>query len=76
MSIPSVEDRYLGDGVYASFDGYQIWLAVDDATNKLVAIEPSVFNALTDYVGYIREALKAAADAALQEANNNPGEPQ
>lgn len=23
-----MEDKYLGDGVYASFDGYQIWLAV------------------------------------------------
>jgi hypothetical protein len=22
-------DEYLGDGVYASFDGFQVWLAVN-----------------------------------------------
>lgn len=26
MDEKIVEDVYLGDGVYASFDGYQIWL--------------------------------------------------
>lgn len=42
-------DEYLGDGVYASFDGYQIWLAVNDHTNKAVALEPEVMRALVGY---------------------------
>lgn len=44
-----MEERYLGDGVYASFDGYQIWLAVNHHTNKVIAIEPEVFKALFGY---------------------------
>lgn len=44
-----VKDTYLGDGVYASFDNYHIWLAVDDHTNKVVALEPSVYEALVRY---------------------------
>ncbi len=43
------QDAYLGDGVYASFDGYQIWLAVNHHTNKQIAIEPNVMNALLRY---------------------------
>ena len=45
------QDRqvYLGDGVYASFDGYQIWLAVNHHENQVVALEPQVLNALVEY---------------------------
>lgn len=45
------ETTYLGDGVYAQFDGYHIWLLVgshDYPTDK-VAIEPEVFLALTSF---------------------------
>ena len=31
------KDVYLGDGVYASFDGFQIWLAVNHHENKVSA---------------------------------------
>jgi len=40
---------YLGDGVYASFDGYQIWLAVNHHSHKVVALEPDVMSSLLDY---------------------------
>ena len=42
-------DAYLGDGVYASFDGYQIWLAVNHHENKQVAMEPTVLLSLLSY---------------------------
>ncbi len=42
-------NEYLGDGVYASFDGYHIWLAANHHTNKVVALEPEVFEALIRY---------------------------
>ncbi|WP_353247298.1 hypothetical protein [Limnohabitans sp.] len=45
----SHQDTYLGDGVYASYDGYQIWLAVNHHTNKQIALEPSVMRALLVY---------------------------
>jgi len=40
------QDTYLGDGVYASFDGHAIWLAVNHHKNKQVALEPAVMAAL------------------------------
>ena len=47
------EDIYLGDGVYASFDGYQIWLAVNHHENKQVALEPKVMEALLAYANRV-----------------------
>lgn len=44
------EKRYLGDGVYASFDGYQVWLHVNHReAPPCVALEPSVIDALNRY---------------------------
>jgi predicted metal-dependent hydrolase len=37
------DEVYIGDGVYVSFDGYQIWLAANDRSNRVVALEPGVF---------------------------------
>lgn len=42
-------NTYLGDGVYASFDGFQIWLAVNHHENKQVALEPQVVKKLLAY---------------------------
>lgn len=42
-------DEYLGDGVYASFDGYHVWLAVNHHENRVVALELGVLIALTRY---------------------------
>lgn len=55
---PSPE--YLGDGVYASFDGYHIWLTTGsheerDATNR-IALEPSVYAALVRYAACVAAA--------------------
>ena len=40
---------YLGDAVYASFDGYQIWLRTRDGNDQRIALEPRVFDALVKY---------------------------
>lgn len=50
MSVPA--KVYLGDGVYASFDGYAFVLTTEngiDVTNTIV-LEPQVFIALEQYV--------------------------
>ena len=39
--------EYLGDGVYASFDGYQIWLTAEGS--RVIAIEPAVMDRLLRY---------------------------
>lgn len=41
---------YLGDAVYASFDGYHIWLHLNDHRSRgLIALDPRVFEALKRY---------------------------
>lgn len=47
-------ERYLGDAVYASFDGYQIWLRTGDGNNQRIALEPAVYAALLQYAADVR----------------------
>jgi len=50
----SSEETYLGDAVFASFDGYQILLRTDDGNDQRIFLEPSVVNALLTFI----ESLK------------------
>ena len=55
-----MEDVCLGDAVYASFDGYQIWLKTSDGisiTNK-IAIDPEVQLNLLKYLEYINKKTR------------------
>lgn len=48
--MSNVAEQYLGDGVYASFDGYQIWLDTRaQSPVSRIALEPGVFRALIAY---------------------------
>jgi hypothetical protein len=50
LPVPNVE-TYLGDGLYVSFDGWQISLrAPRDGGDHFVSLEPDVFRALLDWV--------------------------
>ena len=53
--MKQIEDRYLGDGVYASFDGYHVVLDLrgQDSTTR-IALEPNVLASLNAYVEQIR----------------------
>jgi hypothetical protein len=57
-----MSDEYLGDGVYASFDGYQIWLAVNHHENKVIALDTFVYSALCRYVDKLNDKLKEKAN--------------
>ena len=52
------QQTYLGDGVYASFDGYQIWLRVDREFGHVeqIALEPDVIIQLTAYADKVYNA--------------------
>jgi len=48
MNDPWID--YLGDGVYAQFDGYSVSLTVDDHRNEpVVVLGPRVLKALNDF---------------------------
>lgn len=68
-----IEDRYIGDGVYASSDGYYIILDLrsQDSTTR-IALEPAVYDALVAFRDDLEHAgakqrAKYAADALLAE---------
>lgn len=47
---PSHEAYYIGDGVYVTFDGYQLWVWAERANGwHRVALEPAVLRELNDY---------------------------
>lgn len=55
--LPPAE--HLGDGVYVSFDGYHLNIAVNDHRNHAVAIEPQVLANLIRYARGINAAYSA-----------------
>jgi len=55
-------ETYLGDAVYASFDGYQIWLRTGDGNNQRIALEPEVLAALFEFAKRLRS--RPAEDSA------------
>jgi hypothetical protein len=56
-----IEDRYLGDGVYASCDGYYILLDLRGQDNTTrIALEPGVFAALGRFKADLDMKIHAA----------------
>lgn len=45
--------EYLGDGAYADFDGYQVWITITTSngivTTNEIALEPKVMQRLINY---------------------------
>jgi hypothetical protein len=51
----SGQETYLGDGLYASFDGWQIVLrAPDDPVDRVVYLDPEVMDALIKFSNALR----------------------
>ena len=54
------KETYLGDGLYASFDGFMIWLrAPREHGDHIVALEPEVLQA---FMQFLRDNLKGPHD--------------
>lgn len=75
------KEVYLGDGAYARFDGFQIWVRADrDGRRHEVALEPEAFAELVRFEHSVRSAqntttLSATGSAAFVEAIVNPPQP-
>ena len=61
------EKTYLGDGVYASFDGYQVWIWTSNGieNSPRIALEPGVLDALNAYDRRCRTVRAAPPDEPL-----------
>lgn len=56
MSEDEYPRHYIGDGVYASFDGYQLWLKTGGSE---VALEPAVFRSMLLYIESLGKRVAA-----------------
>jgi hypothetical protein len=61
LNMPMVEKvdpnrDYLGDGVYCTFDGRQVWIWTSDGiyNSPRIALEPEVFERLSEYYKRMR----------------------
>lgn len=52
-----MKKTYLGDGLFASFDGYRIWLTAENGIHVMdkVALEPAVYQSL---LGWVEQEVK------------------
>jgi len=59
MDTPNlIPDEYLGDGVYASFDGYHIVLDLRAQDTSRIALDPDVLCALDRFRGRVRDTQR------------------
>ena len=70
-TMPKVDDDYmdyLGDGVYAYYDGYHIVLELTaQVPRDRIALEPPVFSNLIKYHSVIKELLREKANKSQHE---------
>ena len=54
-----IEKRYIGDAVYANFDGYHIVLTTSDGIRdtNTIALEPGVMNSLIKFKNDLTKAI-------------------
>jgi hypothetical protein len=67
-------ETYLGDAVYASFDGYHIWLRTGDGRDQRIALEPSVYANLIRYRDSLYKPLTKAEQEWLDKQDETPSE--
>lgn len=60
--IDGMPHSYLGDGVYAMFDGFGIWLRANDHREEMcsdkIYMEPSVIRAFNNFVNLMADYSK------------------
>lgn len=56
----SQHKSYLGDGVYADFDGWAIVLTTENgvATTNTIVLEPEIWTMLKQYVNYLETSTR------------------
>lgn len=65
-----IENKYIGDGVEASFDGYHIWLKTVDGNNNEIALEPDVLKRFDQYRAYVAKTIELAKSGAVDDGDS------
>lgn len=57
---------YLGDAVYASFDGYRVKLRTGDGRENVVYLEPEVLDMLAAFVQQIKQSAEGVGNRDIE----------
>lgn len=55
MTDEKIQPAHLGDGAYASFDGYHLNLAANHHLNHVISLEPAVLAELIRYARLVNQ---------------------
>jgi len=64
MSENEKIESYLGDGVYASWDGYHVWLDLRMQGEERIALEPAALQRLDEFRDRISKMLREGKTSA------------
>ena len=56
-------ETYIGDAVYASFDGFHVKLRTGDGNSQVIYLDPEVFENLVEFEKYARAEARALMNA-------------
>jgi len=66
---------YLGDGLYAKFDGWNFWLRTRRETgDHYIALEPDVLASFLEFVRTARPDLRAIGGWTARASDNGDGQ--
>lgn len=76
MGLLVGEKVYLGDGAYAQFDSWGIWLTTEDGyrTTNQVYLEPNVLEAFERFVRKLRAEIKEPESQRIPRGGDDGGE--
>ncbi len=72
--MPQPYKAYLGDGVYADFDGYALLLTTENGVTvtNTIYLEPDVIGGFQRYVTWLQERLEEEAAAPCPGCGQRP----
>ena len=62
-----MKETYLGDGVYATLDGWTVWLDLRCQDDSRIALKPAVFYSLVAYAKKCYSIVESVEGTASQE---------
>ncbi len=71
-----MKKRYIGDGVYADFNGFNLIITTEDGINttNTIFLEPEVYKSLTQYVADIEREITNAKQKKLDKGFSSDSE--
>ena len=64
--------EYLGDAVYAAFDGFQVWLRTGEGNRQEIALDANTLNRLFEYVENLKRLYNSPVPPPSRNRRDDP----